>query len=351
MLETNGKARSLGELERDAVRNREALANSIDALQKRVSPSAIKHDVQNYVQTKKNGILEGLEQRAKENPLQAIAIAAGVAYPLLSLVRRIPVPILLIGAGVALSGRGNNHSDPASAGGPGLLDSARDRLGEFTEATIDRASEVAELVHEKANRGMDAARGAAGRVSRLGSEASEQAVNLAARVGETLTETAGTAQRMSGEAFTRAGESLSPERIRRSASEANDWIQDSVSRNPLLVGAIGIGIGAIIAAALPKTPQEESILGSAAEQVKRRARDAAAAGVHTATGVATDIYREAMAEAKNQGLSADGLKDAVAEVSTEARAAMAAAINGPVEARDVDAPSYQTTGVEKGMTT
>jgi len=134
MLGSERSTCTFSELERDATRNREALASSMDALQRRVSPSAIKHDMQNYLQAKKDRIVEGLEQRAKENPLQAIAIAAGVAYPLWSLARRIPVPILLIGAGFALSRRSANLDHRGVAKDTSFLDGARERLGVVTDS-------------------------------------------------------------------------------------------------------------------------------------------------------------------------------------------------------------------------
>ena len=48
----------------------------------------------------------------------------------------------------------------------------------------------------------------------------------------------------------------------------------------------------------------------------------------TAKDVAADIYREAMASAKEQGLSAEGLKEAAGEVADKVRAAVAGAIGG-----------------------
>ena len=54
---------SLRELERDAERNRADLMNSVDALQRRISPAAIKHDVQDYVPRQKDSFLQSLEKK------------------------------------------------------------------------------------------------------------------------------------------------------------------------------------------------------------------------------------------------------------------------------------------------
>ena len=113
---THGHEPSLAQLEREAARNRAELMGTVDALQNRISPSAIKQDVQDYVRDKKDGILRSLEQRARENPLQTAAIAAGAAYPLWRIVTSVPVPLLLIGAGLALTRRSSHVAGGSSSG-------------------------------------------------------------------------------------------------------------------------------------------------------------------------------------------------------------------------------------------
>ena len=128
---------SLRELERDAERNRVDLMNTVDALQKRISPAAIKHDVQDYVRGKKDSFLQSLEQRARDNPVQTVAIAAGAAYPLWGIISRIPVPLLLIGAGFALTRRSAEDQDQVTI--TSFVDRARERLGEATDAAREKA--------------------------------------------------------------------------------------------------------------------------------------------------------------------------------------------------------------------
>ena len=119
MASTNGHGNSLDELERDAERTRADLAHTVDELRsrisdtasdirERVSPAAIKQDVKDYVQHTGQQFYHTIESRARENPLQAVAIAAGLAYPVWRIVASMPVPILLIGAGIALSSRSGN---------------------------------------------------------------------------------------------------------------------------------------------------------------------------------------------------------------------------------------------------
>ena len=55
-----------------------------------------------------------------------------------------------------------------------------------------------------------------------------------------------------------------------------------------MIGAVGLAVGAIIAAALPSTPQEDKLLGPAADDLKRKAGDVALEGVAAAKEVATE---------------------------------------------------------------
>jgi hypothetical protein len=251
----------------------------------------------------------------------------------------------LIGAGFALSRRPTSHADRPPEGGRNFVEGARERLGEVTDAALERIGDAAESVQQKAKLGMEAARGTGDRVAGLRTRVSEQTADLATRASEGLSETAETIREVSSEAVARASEIMSADRIRGAGTQAYDWVEDTVSRNPLFVGAVGLAIGAVIAAALPKTRQEDQFLGSAAEHVKRRAQDAAAAGVDTARDVATDIYREAMASAKEQGLSADKLKQAAGEVADKVRAAVAGAVGGQSQTQNTGDAQYQTSSV------
>jgi hypothetical protein len=344
VITTNENGSSLRELEREAERNRQALIESVGALQQRLSPTAIKHEVEDYVRTKRNSFVESLEQRARDNPVQTLAIAAGAAYPLWGLISRIPVPLLLIGAGFALSRRPTSHSARPREGDQGIVERARDGLGVATDAALERIGDASESIQHNAKRGMEAARGAADRVAGMRSQASQQTADFATRATETLSETAGTIREVGSEALGRASELISTDRIKSAGTQAHDWIGDTVSRNPLVVGAVGLAIGAVIAAALPKTQQEDQFLGSASEHLKKRAQDAAAAGLDKARDVAADIYHEAMASAGEQGLSAEGLKQTAGEVADKVRA-VAGAVGGQSQSQNTGDAHYQPNSV------
>ena len=105
---------SVAELRRDADRTRAHLTGTVEELRSQVadtathvreavSPATIKRQVKDYVRESSEDMLQSLQRRARENPLQAVAVGAGLAYPLWNLLRAVPAPLLLIGGGLALS--------------------------------------------------------------------------------------------------------------------------------------------------------------------------------------------------------------------------------------------------------
>jgi len=96
-MATRSEGRSLSELEREAEQTRADLIHTVDELHSRVSPPAIKEEMKAYVRDTGNELMHSLERKAHENPLQAVAVAAGLAYPAWRLLANIPAPILLVG--------------------------------------------------------------------------------------------------------------------------------------------------------------------------------------------------------------------------------------------------------------
>jgi len=106
-MATQAEARSLSEIEREAEHTRADLVHTVDELHNRVSPQAIKEEVKAYIRETRQDFIRNLERRARENPLPTVAVAAGLAFPVWRLLMNIPVPVLLVGAGLALTRTGS----------------------------------------------------------------------------------------------------------------------------------------------------------------------------------------------------------------------------------------------------
>jgi hypothetical protein len=151
MTDPSDHDRTLNQLERQAERTRADLVGTVEELRERVSPSQVKEDVKQYAKSTGQDLVSNIVEKARENPLQAAAIAAAIAYPAWHLIRTIPVPVLLLGAGAVMAGQvGNGASRQGLSGrfGFGFEQSGRPRgvsewdNGEWDYGQWDDASAV-----------------------------------------------------------------------------------------------------------------------------------------------------------------------------------------------------------------
>jgi hypothetical protein len=99
---------------------------------------------------------------------------------------------------------------------------------------------------------------------------------------------------------------------------ARDSLAVLLQAQPLALGAIGLAIGAGIAAALPKTDVEDDYLGKISTTVKTRAAEIAGQQIETATTLVGDVVEAASAEASRQGLTLDDAKTAIDDITVRA---------------------------------
>jgi hypothetical protein len=83
----------------------------------------------------------------------------------------------------------------------------------------------------------------------------------------------------------------------------------------LALGAIGLAIGAGIAAALPSTDIENSYLGETSKTLKSKATEIAGQQIDKAATVAATVVETAADEARRQGLTIEGAKAAMDDLS------------------------------------
>src|ERR1700709_2787928 len=95
---------------------------------------------------------------------------------------------------------------------------------------------------------------------------------------------------------------------------ARDGLAELFRAQPLALGAIGLAIGAGIAAALPATDVESEYLGEASDNLKEQAAGFATEQVKRAATVAEDVVTAMSDEARKQGLTLDAAKSAVADI-------------------------------------
>jgi hypothetical protein len=171
----------------------------------------------------------------------------------------------------------------------------------------------------------------------MGSEAGTRISEATARAGAALSEMASeTATRIS-ESTARAGSAVSDlaERTTEGISrgiggagatagdlgrQARSQLSELFERHPLVLGGLGLALGAAIAYSFRPTETEGRWLGETSDRLKTRAREMAEEQFHRAQGVAERAYEAARDEAREQGMSPEGGREAAAEVGRKARA-------------------------------
>jgi hypothetical protein len=94
-------------------------------------------------------------------------------------------------------------------------------------------------------------------------------------------------------------------------------LNDLFKAQPLALGAIGLAIGAGIAAALPVSEFEQDYLGEASSTVRNKAAEFVSEQGARVAGVAEDVVGAASEEARRQGLTMDDAKAAVNDLSAK----------------------------------
>lgn len=259
-----------------------------------------------------------------------------------------PLPLALIGAGLAwlMIGSGTRNGRVAYADEyelePYDVDEEYDPDYEYDPYTGTRASQlpptgagpsVGAAMAPGAGYGTGGPESDSQRRS-TGSGTGETASSAASRAGETASGTASAVRnRASSMAETvseqtrRAGSQASwaARRTRSQAARAGRNVQrgflEFVEEQPLVVGAIGVAVGAALGALLPRTETEDRWVGPARDRVRDEAARAGREQYEKATHVAEKAYESAKEEADAQGLTPQQDKTVAERVENVAKSA------------------------------
>jgi hypothetical protein len=145
--------RSLQQIKRETEQTRAGLTSTVEQLKtsvadtasdirQRISPDAIKAEVSDYIKSRGEQLLNDVTAAARRNPMQAVAVGASLAYPLLRLARAIPLPVLMVGAGLFFAG---------SKTGQSATQKASDVVSDLSHEFVHRAREFGDQVGDLAS--------------------------------------------------------------------------------------------------------------------------------------------------------------------------------------------------------
>ena len=359
--------RSLSDLQEDAQRNRAEIVETVDQLRSKVaetvtdiraqvSPDAIKAGAGDYFRAR----AEDLVDKPRSNPLQAAAIGLGVGYPLFRIARSIPAPVLMVGAGLYLLGSSSaqNASRKLGPGASRKLGAVADQISEQVGAGADAVRQNVHDVQGLASDSLAFARAAVSsgvgsfkdQTSTAGAmladglnQAKDGAVNFAnsasdgvGDIKQKAIETFAPLPMQCADAPRRqvrsygilraASPSLEPtpltkirDRAVETSQRATSIVNQTLQRNPLLVGGLGLAVGMLIASALPQSDIEKGVLSDAGAQARKQANDLASKGFDAAKGIAVGVIADVAQQAVREGLSATDLNATVEDLGRRVR--------------------------------
>ena len=231
--------RDPGEIERDIERTRMSLGHTIDEIENRLSPGQLLDQVLGAARRHGGDFATNLGRSAENHPMPLLLTAVGIAWMMAS-ANQPPPPA-------------RPRGEHAGAGISGKASDAKHRM----------------------QHGMDSAKSAAGAVG-----------DRASRAGHAV-----------GDSVSHASE-----RMRLQGQRMREGFSHMMDEQPLLVGAMGIALGAALGALLPRSEAEDRLMGdardSAARSLKDRASEAYDEVRHTAEDVAASVRQQAHESAR-----------------------------------------------------
>lgn len=224
------------------------------------------------ISEKTTNFLDDLGEAARRNPISTALIGIGIVW-------------LFSGRAAGVAGEGGRRS-----GIDQIPDAAGDAFDAAGSALTSSVKSMASGVNSAAEKVQDGA---------------TAALNNATRIGREQVET------LSG--YDRS----IPESGSEIMQEARANLAALFRAQPLVLGAIGLAIGAGIAAPLPSTEAEADYLGESSDAIKEKVQEFASEQTSRVTAAAESAISAAAEEARKQGLTVEGAKSAAGEMSAK----------------------------------
>lgn len=324
----NGK--SSAELEREAESVRAEVSRTAESLRERMTPGQLVDQAMDYLRHSDTAIsLNTLKTQVRDNPLALAVSAAGLAW-------------LMMGPRTSHADNGGEHASHSSWSG-GWSGFRSPFGGRRSSGGWDRHDSEERWRGGMSDSGFgdsmrDAASGAGHSMHETASGVGERMRSAASGTGETMRnaasgawETAGNMRDSISEGMSHAGHTTARagRAARHQASSMAGGVQHTfgsvLEREPLILGALGLAIGAAIGAMLPSTRFEDETFGEQGDRLRRGAKNAMREGFEGAKDVAKEAYRSGAEAADEEGLVPEDGKPLAEKVSATVAAGAEAA--------------------------
>lgn len=300
---TKDAHQSPDELEREIDETRSEIDYTLDALAKRLSPGEVLNQAMDYwrqgPKTYAREMGGNLSRSVRDNPLALGLVGAGLAW-------------LMMGRPAHQQSEWDEQVDwDEHAEYYAGTDTPRVYVPGQQEDPAHASSGDSKWrsAKEKAAAGADS-------VSAKAGDLRDAAARKAQRARQGMSATAGQMRSRARRYRAETGQ-----QIRRAGAGVSELFREQ----PLVVGALGLAAGALIAASLPTTRREDEFMGDTRDHLLDRARSAASEGVEAAKRAGSAAAAAARDEAERQGLTPEqgesAVRDAAEKLGNVAKAA------------------------------
>jgi hypothetical protein len=318
--------RSAADIEADVEKTRVRVAETIVALRESMSPGQVMDQVVDYARSSGGAeFTRNLGVQVRDNPLPVMLIGAGIGWLLLSSGNR---------AAPAAPSEPQRMLAAPSAGtsdGPGMMERAAQAGTHMRDGMHQAATGVSSAVGHVASGASNVAGQAAGALSgaigAVGQAASSVAGAVSSMAGSAASAAGGardTARAYGHDASHAAGQGISAaagtmNQMGQQAGSIGDQLRQGWSRasteQPMLMGALGLALGAVLGALLPRTQTEDRLIGETSDAVAAQLGAVAQEQYEQAKEVVSEHVADLRETVSGSGASVSSLGDAVVDAA------------------------------------
>lgn len=293
-------------IEDDLARTRVRMDARLSELQARFTPGRIADDVMGYLQGSDSGeFVRNLATSAKSHPVPAVISGIGLAW------------LMAVNGRGHASSHGSRHDDICLSEPSRRRDASQPftNADDFDRHLDDAHKSVTRLAGESETTYADRLNEAKGKALGVLRDAKDTSSDYAGRVSEAAASTRlslvkGARHLADGAADTyhsgmdkaqQAGGTLADQA--RSVGRSGSDMFGTVMESPMILGAIGLGIGALLGALVPRTETETQALGGIAEEARGTFRESSQEVLDRGSDAARDALAAGQSAAQDRGLA------------------------------------------------
>ena len=269
--------------EQEADSTRHSLASTLKELNARLTPGQMFDEMMSYTQTGGGNFTRAFSNAVRENPFPALLISTGCMLFLSERMGLLGHTSQRARDQRRYNGTGERDHAGADEDQEGIGASVKHKATDMAEGIKEGLSSVGEKLSDTSQRVRDKA-------SELGEgvgEAVDQVKERAKSVRESLSDAA----------------EHTGEQARNVSRQIAEKTSTYMHEQPLIMTGLGLAIGAAIAALLPSTRVENQLMGSTADNIKRKIGDAATQQFETVKDGAGELVQKVKDVAEREGLT------------------------------------------------